>query len=135
MSVIRCSGSLCLFVVYFASMSPLWPMKNCLYACVMFPLDSARRSCVSKYALSTYGLSFMIIPKAARMLLDIVFVAKKNVSLCCCCLVPFFVRSIWYPFRMVITGESLSILSPFAILSLTYPCKNLHPTSGRYVKY
>ena len=47
-----CSVIRPLLVVYLASMSPLCPMKNCLYACDMYPLLSARSSWVSKYPRS-----------------------------------------------------------------------------------
>src|SRR5437660_1015070 len=45
-----------LFVVYLASMEPVCPMKKTRKSCAIFPLDSAIKSCVSKNALSTYGL-------------------------------------------------------------------------------
>src|SRR5438445_5027828 len=45
-----------LFVVYLASIEPVCPMKKTRKSCAIFPLDSAINSCVSKNALSTYGL-------------------------------------------------------------------------------
>ena len=50
------TGSMVLFVVYVASMLPTWPIKNTRKSCAMRPLDSAIKSCVSKYARKTYGL-------------------------------------------------------------------------------
>src|SRR5439155_1181679 len=55
MSSTRSGGRRPLFVVYRASMSPAWPMKNWRYACVILPRLSARRSWVSQYARRTYG--------------------------------------------------------------------------------
>src|SRR5205085_12485223 len=109
-------------------MLPLCPMKKTRKSCAILPLDSAMRSCVSKYARNTYGLQ-LNLGLSAFLTSALIFLVGRNFF------PVLFPRYVLCVILGAITGESGPRSSPLANLSLRYATSFLVPFSVRNVQY